>query len=302
MEGVSNDADSPVSGGSAPETRLHTVFPRLPIFSGDTKDTSFDLWRYEVECLRCEQTRETDIQVAIRRSLKGQASRTLMSLGVGASVEEILTKFQSVFGPNETAQTILSRFFGLKQAETESAGAFAARLEDTMLHAVQLGAVEKEKVEGMLCEAFGQGLRRETRLATYYLFPSKVPFTKLVFEVKMREEDQCRQVGTAAAVQASETDALKSLVLELRMELSALKRERAQQVPAEHSYPAQNYASHDRGQPPPNQPMPQITSRRRGSGAEVVCWRCNMPGHVRSGCRMPLNGTAPVGRGRPQAQ
>ena len=224
MERGSNDADSPVSGGGAPETRLHTVFPRLPIFSGDTKDTAFDLWRYEVECLRHEQTRETDIQVAIRRGLKGQASRTLMSLGVGASVEEILTKFQSVFGPNETAQTILSRFFGLKQAETQSAGVFAARLEDTMLHAVQLGAVEKEKVEGMLCEAFGQGLRRETRLATYYLFPSKVPFTKLVFEVKMREEDQCRQVGTAAAVQASETDALKSLVLELRTELSALKR------------------------------------------------------------------------------
>ena len=229
-----------------------------------------------------------------------------MSLGVGASVEEILTKFQSVFGPNETAQTILSRFFGLKQAETESAGAFAAHLEDkvledTMLHAVQLGAVEKEKVEGMLCEAFGQGLRRETRLATYYLFPSKVPFTKLVFEVKMREEDQCRQVGTAAAVQASETDALTSLVLELRTELSALKRERAQPAPAGQSYPARNYAPHDRGQPPPNQPMPQMALRRRGSGAEV-CWRCNMPGHVRSGCRIPLNGTAPVGRGRPQAQ
>ena len=47
MERGSNDADSPVSGGGAPETRLHTVFPRLPIFSGDTKDTALDLWRYE---------------------------------------------------------------------------------------------------------------------------------------------------------------------------------------------------------------------------------------------------------------
>ena len=82
----------------------------------------------------------------------------------------------------------------------------------------------------------------------------------------MREEDQCRQVGTAAAVQ---------------------KRERAQQAPAGQSYPAQNYAPHDRGQPPPNQPMPQITSRRRGSGAEVVCWRCNMPDMLGlvAGCR-----------------
>ena len=298
MKRWSNDDDSPVSGGGAPETRLHTLFRRLPIFSGDTKDTAFHLWRYKMECLRRKQMREADVQIAIRRSLKGQASRTLLSLGVGAPVDEILAKFQSVFGTTENAHTILGRFFSLRQTETEGARAFAARLEDTMLQVVQLGAVEKGKSDGMLCEAFGRGLRRETRIATYYLFPSNVPFTKLVFEVKMREDDQFRQVGTAVAIQASETDALKSLMLELRVELSALKRERAQPG---NSYPAGYYTPHDGGQPPHSHPLRNITSQSRGFGVEVVCWRCNMPGHVRSGCRMPLNGTAPVGRGSPQA-
>ena len=90
-------------GGGETDTRVHTTLPRLPLFSGETKDATFDLWKYEVECLRAEGKREADVRLAIRRSLKGQASRTLMTLGVGASVDDILLKFQSVFGLTETA-------------------------------------------------------------------------------------------------------------------------------------------------------------------------------------------------------
>ena len=71
---------------------VHAVLPRLPIFSGDAKDTTFDLWSFEIKCLQTEGRAEADIRLAIRRSLKGQASRTLMSLGTEASVENILSK------------------------------------------------------------------------------------------------------------------------------------------------------------------------------------------------------------------
>ena len=93
------------------DTRLHTILPRLPLFSGETKVAAFDLWKYEVNYLRAEGKREADVRLAMRRSLKGQASRTLMTLGVGTLVDDILLKFQSVFGPTETAQNILSSFF-----------------------------------------------------------------------------------------------------------------------------------------------------------------------------------------------
>ena len=149
---------------------MHTILPRLSLFSGETKDAAFDLWKYEVECLRAEGKREADVRLAIRRSLKGQASRTLMTLGVGASVDDILLKFQSVFGPTETAQNILSRFYSLQLGPTEDAGAFAACLEDAILQAVQLGRVRREDVDDMLCEAFEGGLRRETKSVTSYLF------------------------------------------------------------------------------------------------------------------------------------
>ena len=91
------------------------------------------------------------------------------------------------------------------------------------------------------------------------------------------------------SVQASEVDALKTLVLELRTELRTLKNERSQQSFAHSiSVPQQHQTTrsfHDQ------------TPRHQRSRTEPVCWRCNMPGDVRSGCRMPLNGNAFVGRG-----
>ena len=56
-------------GGGEIDTRVHTILPRLPLFSGETKDAAFDLWKYEVECLRAEGKREADVRLAIQRSL-----------------------------------------------------------------------------------------------------------------------------------------------------------------------------------------------------------------------------------------
>ena len=44
-------------GGGEIDTRVHTILPRLPLFSGETKDAAFDLWKYEVECLCAEGNR-----------------------------------------------------------------------------------------------------------------------------------------------------------------------------------------------------------------------------------------------------
>ena len=219
-------------GGGEIDTRVHTIVPRLPLFSGETKDAAFDIWKYEVECLLAEGKREADVRLAIRRSLKGQASRTLMTLGVAPSADDILLKFQSVFGPTETAQNILSRFYSFQQSQTEVAGAVAARLEDAILQAVQLGRVRREDVDAMLCEAFEGGLRRETKSVTSYLFTPREKFSKLLVEVKRKERELVDKGGTVDSVQASEVEALKILVLELRSDLRTLKKERSQQSSA----------------------------------------------------------------------
>ena len=163
--------------------------------------------------------------------------------GEVASIDDILLQYQSVFGPTETAQNILSRFYSLQQGQTEDAGDFAARLEDVIHQAVQLGRVRREDVDTMLCEAFEGGLRRETKAVTSYLFTPRKEFSKLLVEVKRKERELVNKEGTVASMQASEVDALKSQVLELRSELQTLKNEWAQQ-PSPYSPSAPHSASH----------------------------------------------------------
>ena len=133
----------------------------------------------------------------------------------------------------------------------------------------------------MLCEAFEGGLRRETKSVTSYLFTPRKEFSKLLVEVKRKERELVDKGGTVASVQASEVDALKTLVLELRSEVLTLKNERSQQSSAySTSVPQQHQTTHSfRDQAP----------RPQRSRTEAVCWRCCIYGHVRSGCRIPIN-------------
>ncbi len=58
--------------------------PRIAMFSGDEPtpkgEVSFEVWKYEVKCLQRDRLHsDTVISQAIRRSLKGIASRILLS-------------------------------------------------------------------------------------------------------------------------------------------------------------------------------------------------------------------------------
>ena len=72
-------------------------FPKIPFFSGNSQtDTTYDVWRYEVECLLSESYKSESIHHAIRCSLRGEASRVIMHLGPGASIQAIIEKLDSI--------------------------------------------------------------------------------------------------------------------------------------------------------------------------------------------------------------
>lgn len=68
-------------------------FPKLPFFSGESgKDTDYDHWIYEVECLIATKTHSHDVILqAIRKSLKGEAAIISMKLGPHADFQELLS-------------------------------------------------------------------------------------------------------------------------------------------------------------------------------------------------------------------
>lgn len=95
------------SSASAPSP--HNI--KISCFCGDSKsDATYDVWRYEVECLLNESYKPETISHAIRRSLKGEASRVVMHLGPGASTISILKKLDSIYGIVAEREDILAEF------------------------------------------------------------------------------------------------------------------------------------------------------------------------------------------------
>ncbi|GFO41363.1 hypothetical protein PoB_006786800 [Plakobranchus ocellatus] len=89
------------------EMRALSELPRPLVLSGNEKDKAFELRKHELESLGQEHKRDGDIRLAVQHSQKGCASRILMSLRIGASVDDIPTKLQDVFGPMDIAHSIM---------------------------------------------------------------------------------------------------------------------------------------------------------------------------------------------------
>ena len=73
---------------------------------------------------------EAIILQAVRRSLRGTAADILLHLGETVSVDEVLGKFEKVFGNILPPEAILEKFFSAKQIDGERVVTWACRLED----------------------------------------------------------------------------------------------------------------------------------------------------------------------------
>lgn len=78
-----------------------TFYPKFSTFSGDEskerKESSFEEWRYEVQCTLKEGVHSNQaIAQAIRKSLIGQAKQVLISYCTTANIDEIMQRLERV--------------------------------------------------------------------------------------------------------------------------------------------------------------------------------------------------------------
>ncbi|XP_061194898.1 catenin beta-like [Saccostrea echinata] len=162
--------------------------PKLSLFSGKGA-TSFQVWHYEVRCLMQEGYPTDKILQAIRQSLKGEASRTVMNLGVEATLSDILARLDSVYGLVDRAEAILAEFYSAQQKPSENVTSWSCRLEDIMCKVRQTKDIDHTERNLMLHNMLWIGLKPSLKHITGYLYDSIQSFEELLVALRRVEQE-----------------------------------------------------------------------------------------------------------------
>lgn len=162
--------------------------PRLSMFSGGAgKDsTSYDVWSHEVKCLQREGVHsEENILECIRRNVKGEAARVVMRLGVEASVDDILSKMDSLYGVVQQEGVLLSTFYSAQQKEDESVSEWCCRLESLV---TDMQVSDQKMADEMVRSKLWTGLfSQELRAATRHKFDTVKELKDLLVAMRVAE-------------------------------------------------------------------------------------------------------------------
>lgn len=208
---------------------VRTEIPRLPMFSGDPNsknDTPYTQWQYEVRSLMNDSSWSSAvIMQAIRRSTKGLAATLLHSLGIAASAQQVLDKFEVVFGNILSGDDLMQEFYTSKQKEDECVAEWSCRLEELSFQVKEKGVKQAAELESLLRHQFWRGITSEfVRTGLRHLYTSNVSYDSLVMSARSLENEyQAQSTKPVAskkvhqqALVASDSDKLDLIVQELK--------------------------------------------------------------------------------------
>jgi len=168
--------------------------PRLPNFTATSEhkdSTPYEVWRYEVECLLLSELHSRDsIAEAVRRSLKGEAAKVAMRLGVGITTRELIRKFDGLYGTVATEASLLTLFYASQQEESEDVATWSLRLEDIIQKVVSKGLISQGTTNEMLRSKLWTGLADDRlKQATRYKYDTIKNYDDLVVELRRVEQE-----------------------------------------------------------------------------------------------------------------
>ncbi|XP_033730380.1 uncharacterized protein LOC117319736 [Pecten maximus] len=289
-------------------------FPKISPFSGDDKkETTYDVWRSQVECIIKEGHPQQTVSQAIRRSLKGEALRVRSRLPPEAGVGEILAKMDSVFGIVEQPEMLLANFFSAKQEPSETVSAWSCRVEDLFTKAADANNIPLSKQDTMLRTVFWSGLNGRLKDATGHLYILPGSFDSLRIAIRRVEQDHTGRaeekgkqptpkpgksavvVETKEPVSRTEMDEIKGMINQLSVDFKTL----GQNQQGKNPYPRQNkFKGKQSGKS-------EYEKSGQETRSEPTCYRCGREGHISRGCRAltdhqgkPLNGQGPGVQGK----
>lgn len=285
--------------------------PRLSNFHGDGKGgTAYEVWKYELQCLINDKLSDSAILQAVRSSLKGEASKVIMRLGVTASLTDIMTKMDSIYGDVDKTEMVLGKFYSARQNPGEDVSSWGCRLEDLLNLAISKDEVQLSDTNNMLRSMFWNGMQQSIKNITGHLFESIQDFDELRVAIRRVEQD-CRHrtdeektkkttpAKSAVASDQSSIDKLTGMINQLSTEVRLIREKQEQPNPSAYQPHPKSKQSYRRRQDYRGGQR-HHTSGHHGAARpdidddddiadEPTCWRCGQIGHLQNGCRVNLD-------------
>ena len=123
---------------------------------------------------------------AIRQSLKGRARSVLLHLGELASVSDIMSELEAIYGNVATPEKLKEQFYMAFQQDKETVADYSLRLEQLLRHSSL--HFDQETKDEMLRNRLWSGLRdKELKNAARYKFETVKSFNLLRTELRKIE-------------------------------------------------------------------------------------------------------------------
>ena len=290
--------------------------PRISFFSGgsDKKggETTYDLWKYEVQCLISEKVHSAKtISEAVRRSLRGEAGKVAMRLGPGASLLKLMEKMDSIYGVVDEQETIMSEFYNAKQHDDEDISTWSCRLEAILDKAISLGKVPSPQADAMLHDMLWKGLRPALKDISHYEKERYTSFDGLRIALRKLEKEfdydhtktkQSQATAKQAVPTTEDTNMTSTVLRQINARLDKLEsghessqqyqqpQYRYQHRPFQRGYfrgRGRGYRGNYRGNSNSTGSQPPVSQNTKYP--PITCRRCGQEGHIARGCRVNLN-------------
>ena len=112
--------------------------PQLPHFSGENQkgDVSFEVWKYEIPCVTGDAIYPNALILqAVKRSLKGKSREILLKVDSTATISNILSKLEGIYGIVSSRQNLLQQFYLEAQHEDEFVADYSIRIDNLLRRA-----------------------------------------------------------------------------------------------------------------------------------------------------------------------
>lgn len=213
-------------------------YPRLSIFYGEDGkgEVTWDSFKYEVDTYRADNIfTQEQILLGIRRALKGSASDKVRRLGPDATLDIVMERLESDYGTVESRESVMRKFYSIKQKPGESVEHFASRLEELFDKAVNLGSLKRTDVD-ILKEVLHNGLTKELKHMTVYQRDKIKDFSEFKRELRKVESDlkdsgspkegKEKACKAAVRVENSELSEVKQLLQKLNDRIDTLEKQK----------------------------------------------------------------------------